>query len=109
MDPSFLVTTVQAAGGGGVMGDVFLAHFRPISDNWASFKCHSHVHPFMSTMYQSSDGYFQPDAQCHKAGIISNWFLEHDNEFTVLKKPPQSPDLNPIEHGGSGCGGTGAL
>ncbi len=25
-------------------------------------------------------------------------FLEHDNEFTLLKRPPQSPDLNPIEH-----------
>ena len=24
-------------------------------------------------------------------------FLEHDNEFTLLKWPPQSPDLNPIE------------
>jgi len=31
----------------------------------------------------------------HKAQIISNWFLEHDNE---LKWSPQSPDLNPIEH-----------
>jgi len=29
----------------------------------------------------------------HKVRIISNWFLEHDNEFTVLKWPPQSPDL----------------
>ncbi len=30
--------------------------------------------------------------------IISDWFLEHDNEFTLLKWPPQSPDLNPIEY-----------
>lgn len=33
----------------------------------------------------------------HKAQIISNWVLEHDSEFTKLKWPPQSPDLNPIE------------
>jgi len=46
MDPSCLVTTVQA--GAGVMGwwcngveNVFLTHFRPLSANWASFKCHS--------------------------------------------------------------------
>jgi len=58
-----------------------------------------HVHPFMATMYPSSDGYFQQDnAPCHKAWIISNCFFEHDNEFTVLKWPPRSPDLNPIKH-----------
>ncbi len=33
----------------------------------------------------------------HKAQIISDWFLEHDKEFTLLKWTPQSPDLNPIE------------
>ncbi len=38
--------------------------------------------------------YFQQDiAQYHKAQIISDWFLEHDNEFTLLKWPPQLPDL----------------
>ncbi len=58
-----------------------------------------HVHPFMTTVYPSSDGYFQQDnAPCHKAQIISDWFLEHDNEFTLLKCPPQSPDINPIEN-----------
>jgi len=58
-----------------------------------------HAHPFMATMYPFSDGYFQQDnGPCHKARIISNWFPEHDNEFTVLKWSPQTPDLNPIEH-----------
>ncbi len=43
-----------------------------------------HVHPFMTTVYPYSDGYFQQDnAPCHKAQIISDWFLEHDNEFTM--------------------------
>ncbi len=45
----------------------------------------------MTTVYTSSDDYFQQDnAPCHKYQIISDWFLEHDNE--------QSPDLSPIEH-----------
>ncbi len=58
-----------------------------------------HVHPFMTTVYPSSDGYFQQDnAPCHKAQIISDWFLEHDNEFTLLIWSRQSPDLNPIKH-----------
>ncbi len=53
----------------------------------------------MTTVNLSSYGYFQQDnAPCHKAQIISNLFLEHDNEFTLFKSPPQSTDLNPIEH-----------
>ncbi len=107
MDPSCLVSTVQAGGGGVMVWGVFLAHFGPLSTNWALYKnttaylsiVADHVHPFMTTVYPSSEGYFQQDnASCHKAQIISDWFLEHDNEFTLLKWPPLSPDLNPIEH-----------
>lgn len=35
---------------------------------------------------------------CHKAQIISNWFLEHENEFTIHQWPSQSPDLKPMKH-----------
>jgi len=58
-----------------------------------------HVHPFMTTVYSFAYGYFQQDnAAYHKAQIISNCFLEHDNKCTILKCHPQSPDLNPVEH-----------
>ncbi len=84
------------------VGDIFLAHLVPIEHRLNATAYLSivadHVHPFMTTVYTSSDGYFQQDnAPCHKAQIISDWFLEHDNEFTLLKWPPQSPDLNPTE------------
>lgn len=39
---------------------------------------------------------------CHGAHFLSDWFLEHDDEHTVLKWPPQTPDLKPL-----GCGKTG--
>ncbi len=88
------------------VGNIFLAHFGslvPIEHclNTTAYLSivADHVHPFMTTVYLSSDGCFQLDnAPYHKAQIISDWFLEHDNYFTLLKCPPQSPDLNPIEH-----------
>ncbi len=106
LNPSCLVSTVQAAGGVMVCGIFFwhtLGTLVLIGHSWNATAYLSIVadlvHLFMTTVYSSSDGYFQQNnAPCHKAQIISDWFLEHDNEFTLLKRPPQSPDLNPIEH-----------
>ncbi len=107
MDPSCLVSTVQAGGGGVMVCGIFSWHtlgpLIPIEHRLNTTAYMSivadHVHLFMTTVYPSSDSYFQQDnAPCHKAQIISDWFLEHDNEFNLLNWPPQPPDLNPIEH-----------
>ncbi len=52
-----------------------------------------HVHPFMTTVYHLLMTTSSRIMHRHKVQIISDWFLEHDNEFTLLKWPPQSPDL----------------
>ncbi len=107
MDLSCLISTVQTSGGGVMVWGIFYWHtLGPLVSiehclNAIAYlsSVANHVHPFMTTVYPSSDGYFQQDnAPVHKAQIISDWFFEHDNESTLLKWPPQLPDLNPIEH-----------
>ncbi len=106
MDPSCLVSMVQAGGGDVMVGGIFSWHtlgtLVPIKHclNVTAYLSivADHVHPFMTTVYHLLMYFQQDNAPCHKAQIISDWFLEHDNEFTLLKYSPQSPDLNPIEH-----------
>ncbi len=106
MDPSCLVSTVQAAGGGGVMvWGIYYWHtlgpLVPIEHclnglpEYCCWPCPS-LYDYSVSIFWC---YFQKNnAPCHKPQLISEWFLEHDNEFTLLKWSPQSPDLNPIEH-----------
>ncbi len=69
MDPSCLVSTVQAAGGGVMVWGIFswytLGPLVPIEHRLNATAYLSivadHVHPFMTTVYPSSDGYFQQD------------------------------------------------
>nr|KAF6387391.1 hypothetical protein mMyoMyo1_007893 [Myotis myotis] len=57
------------------------------------------VHPIMLMAYPNGDGFFQQDnVPCHGARIVQEWFQEHEEDFTLLRWPPQPPDLNPIEH-----------
>lgn len=89
------------------LGNVVFAQFKPINTSQSLLKCHSlfkyiadHAHPFMVTIYQSSNSYFQHDnSLCHKAKFISICFNEHSNEaMSVPQWASQSPDINPIEH-----------
>ncbi len=114
MKASCLVSTVQAGGGGVMVWGIFSWHILgplvPIEHRLNTTAYLSivadHVHPFMTTVNPSSDVYFQQDnAPCHKAQIISDWFLEHDNEFTLLKLPPVTRSQS--NRAPLGCGGTG--
>ncbi|GBN64101.1 hypothetical protein AVEN_20952-1 [Araneus ventricosus] len=38
------------------------------------------------------------NAPCHKVRFVWEWFEEHTDEFHLMSWPPNSPDLNPMEH-----------
>ena len=76
MDPSCLISTVQAGGGGVMVWGIFSwLTLSPLVPTEHCVKATAylsivtdHVHPFMTTVYPSSGGYFQQDnAPRHKA------------------------------------------
>lgn len=58
-----------------------------------------HADPFMETVFPNVWGLFQYDnVSCHKTKMVHKWFEEHNSKFEILTWPPNSPDLNQIEH-----------
>ncbi|GBN36301.1 hypothetical protein AVEN_8075-1 [Araneus ventricosus] len=50
-------------------------------------------------VFPTGNGIFQQDnAPFHKSRIALEWFEEHTDEFHLMSWPPNSPDLNPMEH-----------
>lgn len=69
---------------------------------WALLKCHilsmavKHVHPFIATVYPSSDWCLEHDYVTRLKSCQTGFLNMH--EFTVLKWHPQSPNLSPVKN-----------
>ncbi len=104
MDPPCLVSTVQAGGGGVMVWGIFSWHtlgpLVPIEHRLNATAYLSivadHVHPFMTTVYPSSDA--TSSRIMHHVTKLKSSQTGFLNITILLKWPPQSLDLNPIEH-----------
>nr|KAF6355200.1 hypothetical protein mMyoMyo1_011390 [Myotis myotis] len=107
MHRTCMSTTLQASGGSVMvwgmfswhdLGPFILVEQRLNSPTYLNIVA-DQVHPIMLMAYPNGNGFFQQDnAPCHGAHKVQEWFQEHEGKFTLLRWPPQSPDLNPIEH-----------
>ncbi|GBM72217.1 hypothetical protein AVEN_244005-1 [Araneus ventricosus] len=57
------------------------------------------LHPYMASVFPTGNGIIQQDnSSRHKARIVLEWFKEFTDEFHLMSWPPNSPDLNQMEH-----------
>ncbi|GFX81619.1 transposable element Tcb1 transposase [Trichonephila clavipes] len=105
--PATIAGTVQAGGGSIMVWGMFSWHSLGsliiVEGTMDQYKYASvladHVHTYMRIVFPQDDGIFQQDnARCHTAASVRAWFEEHQDEFTVLPWPANSPELNPIEN-----------
>ncbi|GBN80547.1 Transposable element Tcb2 transposase [Araneus ventricosus] len=107
MDPACQVGTVQGRGGSIMVWGVFSWQFLgslvlvPISLNAIRYVelLGGHLYPFMLYCHPHGNGVFQQDnCTSHKSRLTTAWLDEHSSDFSVMKWPPRSSDLNTIEH-----------
>ncbi len=105
MVSSCLVSTVQAGGGGVMVWGIFSWHtldpLVPIEHclNTAAYRSivADHVHPFITTVYPSSDA-TSSGIMHHVTKLKSSQIGFLNMTMSSLYWSPQSPDLNPVEH-----------
>ncbi|GBM52227.1 Transposable element Tc1 transposase [Araneus ventricosus] len=105
--PSCIAGHTQAGGGGimlwgtfswAALGPVVVVEQTMKAANYLNITA-DQLHHYMAFVFPTGNGIFQQEnAPCHKARIVLEWFEEHTDEFHLMSWPPNSPDLNPMEH-----------